>query len=563
MRAGSWEQRTIAHEFLLRLPYPIAEDLQPLQSWDGIPSQELADVLPKLGAEIVPLLLRLLHSANSQVRVGASWALGVVSDPASAVGLVAALSDPHPEVRLNAVHALCNLPHPEAVNPLTRLLLDADWRVRKAATTALIRIGVGAVPALRRMLQSEALADKRVAIGVLGHIGDLSVIDDLLPHVEHSSVDLRAVAVIALGQLRAEEAVPALTQCVNDDTRPSWSKHSIAELARQALESIGTEEAMWVMKTLFLRDEPKSKEVGKRRLQKDKSDSQVISTSSLAADEHEAPAVLDDSQSGLSDQASAVTPLPHQRDDELDTLLRQLSTLPWPERQLASKELIAYARRYHKRCPLDVLYRLQVGVYHEDAYVRWVIAEALGLIAHPEAARTLEVLLNDTDWTVRSTAVHALAEVGDPESLPLVLQLLKDRREDVRANVAEEVVRFNCPQAVPALIETLNDESLFVKQQVIRSLGRLGDARAVPALVELLQAPHTDVYQRALILEALGKIGSDEAVEAVGQLLSSTEKPNLKHGLTLGEIAAETLEQIGSPAALRLLAAWSKSRKYV
>jgi HEAT repeat protein len=556
LRTGTWEQRTIAHEFLLRLPYPIAEDLQPLQSWNGVPSRELEEVLPKLGAEIVPLLLRLLHSANSQVRVGASWALGIVLDSAAVVGLVASLRDAHPEVRLNAAHALSHLPHAEAVTPLMGLLLDMDWRVRKAATTALIRIGIDAVPALRRMLQSDALAEKRVAIGVLGHIGDVSVIDDLLPYLQHPSVDLRAVAVIALGQLRAAEAVSALVECIDDDAKPTWSKHSISELARQALKSIGTEKAMGGMQAWFHRNKSKSKEIGKKRLKQDKAESRAALM----------PPVTDKKETSTpapSDQMPTAAPLPHQGDDELDALLKQLNISQWPECQQAGTALVVYARRYHKRCPLDVLYRLQAGVYHEDAYVRWVTAEALGLIAQPEATRTLEVLLNDTDWMVRSTAVRALAEIGDADSLPLVLQLLKDSRDEVRATVAEEVARFNNPQAVPALIEALNDENSYVRQQAVRSLGRLGDARSVAALIELLRAPHVNAYQRALILEALGKIGSDEAVEPISQLLDSTEKPDLKLGLTLGEIAAETLEHIGSSAALRVLAAWSKRKRSV
>jgi HEAT repeat protein len=557
MRTGPWEQRIITHEFLLRLPYPVAEDLQPFQSWDGVPSDELAEALRALGEEVVPLLLRMLHSANTQVRIGAAWALGILSDPASSMGLIAALNDPHPEVRLNAAHALHQMPQAEAVNDLTRLLLDTDWRVRKAATAALIRIGVAAVPALRRLLQSDMVGDKRVAIGVLGHIGDTSVVDDLLPYVQHPSEGIRAVCVIALGQLRAAEAVSALAACADDEAKPSWSKQTIAELAQQALENIGTEEAMGVIESLFRRGESKSKKVVKDRLQKEKADARLALAEPSVMVESETHESLTTAQVSPMELTTPSAPLPHQNEDELDVLLQQLNASTWPERQRAASALMAYARRHHKRCPLDVLYRLQAGVYHDDPYIRWVTAEVLGLIAEPAATRSLLVLLNDKDWQIRSMAVHALAEIGDNDVLPQVLQLLKDTRAEVRATVAEDVTRFNNRLAVSALIDALNDENPFVSQQIIRSLGRIGDVKAAPALTDLLQS-QIDLDRQALILETLGKIGAVDAVPAIGQLLSSEEKLVSRNGLTLGEIAAEALEQIGSPAALRLLAARSK-----
>lgn len=562
MRSGSWDQRVIAHEFLLRLPYPIAEDLQPFQSWDGVPSDELADVLRTLGEEVVPLLLRMLHSPNTQVRTGAAWALGVLSDSASSMGLIAALSDSHPDVRLNAAQALCDMPQPEAVNDLTRLLLDSDWRVRKAATEALIRIGVAAVPALRRLLQSEMVGDKRVAIGVLGHIGDASVVDDLLPYVQHESSGLRAVSVMALGQLRSVEAIPALAACADDEDKPSWSKHTIAELAHQALESIGTEEAMGVIQSFFQRGDSKSKNRVIERLQKDKSESRVESAPQPAAVEDEAVALEIATPSSPLEPTPPVTPLPHEHQDELDDLLHRLNTAEWPDRPHVAAALTAYARRHHKRCPLDALYRLQAGVYHDDPYVRWITAEVLGLVAEPAATRSLLVLLNDKDWHIRSMAAHALAEIGDDEALPQVLQLLKDTRAEVRAKVAEDITRFNNRLAVSALIDALNDENPFVSQQIIRSLGRLGDPSAAPALITLLQSD-IDLDRKALILETLGKIGATDAVPVIGQFLSSVEKLVSRNGLTLGEIAAEALEQIGNPAALRLLAARSNRARPV
>lgn len=556
MRSGTWQQRQVTHAFLLRLPYSIAEDLQPFQSWDGVPNAELAQLLPTFGEEIIPLLLRMLHSANAQVRIGAAWALTVVIDPAASVGLVAALHDPHPEVRMHSANALGQLSSPEAIEDLTRLLLDTDWRVRKAATTALISMGVAAVPALRRLLQSASVSNKRVAIGVLGHIGDHSVIDDLLVYAQHASASVRAVSVMALGRMKAPEAVPVLAQLMDDNAKPSWSKLSISQLAQQALESIGTEEAMGLIQSLLRRSDTRSSEVVKKRIQNDQKSARELSTSAMDAAEQEQSLSLPPNHASEA-TPMPVVPLPHPSEDELDVLLLRLNTTDWPERQRAAAELIAFARRLHKRCPIDVLYRLQGGVYHDDPYIRWVTAEALGLIAAPAAVHSLMVLLHDQDWQIRSTAVHALAEIGDADSLLPVLGLLKDSRPEVRATVAEDIVRFKSRLAVPALVEALNDESAYVSQQVIRALGRLGDASAADALIALLESG-VDPDRQALILETLGKIGATTAIEAISRFMASQVKVISRNGLTLGEIATEALEQIGTPAALKLLAARSK-----
>lgn len=556
MRTGSWDQRCIAHEFLLRLPYPIAEDLKPFQSWDGVLNDELSALLPTLGEEILPLLLRMLHSANSQVRAGAAQALAIVVDPAASMGLVAALNDAHPDVRMHAANALRLLPQAEAVNDLVRLLLDPDGRVRKAATSALVQVGVAALPALRRMLQSERAGDKRVAIGVLGHIGDRSVVEDLLPYLEDETDSLRAMAVIALGQIRAAEAVPALAKRLEDEAKPSWSKLSIAELAQQALENIGTEEAMSIIQSLIRRNVDKSKEVVKKRLQDEKGGRAADSEPSSAL---AAPEAVTSTATDAAAKAWPTEPLPYQQEDELDKLLADLYSASWPELPRVAKALLAHVRPLHKRCPLDVLHRLQAGVYHDNPSVRWVTAEALALVAMPEAIQSLLVLLHDQDWQVRMMAVHALAEIRDSEALQPLLQCLKDSRAEVRAAVAEEVARFNNCEAVPSLIEALRDEDLFVSQQAIRSLGRLGDPAAVRPLVQLLQAD-IDLDRRVLILEALGKIGASEAVEAIGRWINSDVKVAARNGLTLGELAIEALEQIGTPAALKLLASEARRK---
>lgn len=555
MREGKWANREIAHDFLLRLAYPVAEDLAPIQRWDGEISDELKTYFAQTHEEALPLLLRLLHLPNAQVRKGAVWALGVINDPAAAVGLVAALRDDNAEVRLAASQSLRGMPHAGAVVPLVERLQDEDWRVRKAATEALTLLGHDAVPALRRLLASPHIAIKRIAMGVLGRLGDTSITDDILPYVNDDSPDLRAISVMALGQLKDTRAIESLASRLQDPVHPRWSKAPISGLAQQALESIGTEEAMLTLGSLLGRKgstQGKSGNKVKERIQKDKLKNPI--TPEPVVEEVVPPPLATVPTEATETQPVPVTvvPLPHQEDDEFDQILNGLHQPDWKLREHAAGKLIAYARKLHKRFNPSVVRRLEAGLYDDDSFIRENTVEALGHIADSSTTASLVNILSDSVWTIRMNAMRALVEIGDSSVVPHITPMLKDNRAEVREVAAEVLGTFGRREAVAALIEALDDSNSFVRSFAIRSLGKIGDEGAVPALLKSLD--HANEEQQALILTSLGKIGSPLAIQRIADFLSSSYPLHFKDGLTLGGVAATALEQIGGTAALKLLA---------
>jgi HEAT repeat protein len=565
MREGRWPLRELAHHFLLRLQYPVADDLKVIQQWDGTVQEDLATYFANIGEEAIPPLLHLLRSPLPQARAGAVWALHVLKDRAALPGLALALADEDARVRQAAAQALRDLPDAAVVKPLVVRLGDEDWRVRKAVTEAILTLGAAAVPPLRRLLKAPEPMLQRIAIGVLGRLGDQSVVPDLLPFADDENPDLRAISVIALGQLAHPDAVEVLRNRAEDTVIPRWGKLPIAQLARQALELIGTEDAMKSITELFGRrasTASKSSDVVKDRIKSDRARHPVPSAPfaeeivPLPAPAAEKPpedlAVL---QPPPLLEPPVLSPNLDDTVDELEAILRTLQIAHSRQRDRAAMRLIELARKNHRRYNPSMVRRLEAGLYDEDAYIRENTVEALGHLADPSLASALVAsTLHDASWTIRMATMRALAEMGDASVIPHILPLLKDDRAAVREVAAEVLGQFARPEALPGLQEALKDESPFVRYTAVRSIAHIGDAAAVPAVLALLESDDNELKLQAI--KALGIISTPsaeitaEVIKRLGEYVGNTYESPFYQGLTLGVVAERALEQIGTPAAL-------------
>lgn len=222
-------------------------------------------------------------------------------------------------------------------------------------------------------------------------------------------------------------------------------------------------------------------------------------------------------------------------------------------------------------------------------------ARRLGLMAEPNACRSLHALLKDPNVEVRIAAARALIGLGSgewlaalidtfdeetpfstlrladvvleagPAAVPALIAYVQKAEQprgaavaidilgDMRAHEAEPVIRqallrspsvevraaccralgrIESPDAVDALLAQLEDPAWVVRSQAVRALGQIGDPEPVPHIVPLLQADQPWlIYNAALALWRMGPAG-------LQALYDEMPMNNAQEGL-LGQIIIE------------------------
>jgi HEAT repeat protein len=138
LRDGDWQVREVAIDGLGQIGSPAVELLvKLLRDWDV--RKSVIAALGKIRDERVlePLLLQL---RNDEFKDDAVRALVELGEPAVS-RLIKALKDKDENVRKQAVLALGQIKHVEALDPLIDMLADSDWFTRLMAAAALEAIG--------------------------------------------------------------------------------------------------------------------------------------------------------------------------------------------------------------------------------------------------------------------------------------------------------------------------------------------------------------------------------------------------------------------------------------
>lgn len=553
MRQGTQVLRYAAASFALQALAPSSEHLETvLTNAQYRRSRQIAQQLHHAKDDALLVMMRWLSAQDAQQRAFAAWALGELADAAAVPLLLRALHDSTSEVRLAAIKALGCIGDAMTVDAIASCLLDTQLPVREAAAIALARMGASAVPPLLRMLQAPDNLKRRVAIGTLGQVGDVSLVDNIKPFLADANDDLRAIAVVALGDLRAEAEVDTLAYFLEDHAKPTWSKKTIAELAEQSLKKIDTKEA-------------------RMRLNQRKRSSAQTALERLKGKMDECPLVPDDSSEELpllnedaEDTQAAPLVFPTapikpeddsdmyraETDDRLLRVLQELSAGAWADRDNAVRALRAYAELWRGSQNIDHVRPLLPYLRSKNSYVRWAVVEALAWIRNRAVMSYLLPLLRDPQWTVRVAAVEALAQIGNSLCVSYLLECLDDQHAKVREMVVIALASFRGEDGVlDALLRALRDRSEMVILTAVEALGNLGDRRAVPALLPFTQ--HENVVLRWAAVEALGKLRDETAVPYLKALLEDKSVlPWEEDGtMTMAHWAAQNLRLIESVTA--------------
>lgn len=152
-------------------------------------------------------------------------------------------------------------------------------------------------------------------------------------------------------------------------------------------------------------------------------------------------------------------------------------------------------------------------------------------------------------------ALHELGKLDGDRVIDAMMHALSGDSQNVYENARDEIVRRG-NTAIPRLIEYLDDDNVFRRGNAALLLGQIGNPIVVPDLIFALHDPKPEV--RGSAARALGMIGDEGAVESLQQRLYDKGKSN-PYTLLLErvcDIAAKSLQQIGTPKAIQAVEEW-------
>ncbi|HEV3021491.1 MAG TPA: HEAT repeat domain-containing protein, partial [Pirellulales bacterium] len=412
---------------------------------------DAADSLGELGAKAkttVPALVKALQDKDAGVRGHAAHALGQIGDKRADVvnGLFALAADQDALVRRAALRALRNLrlPHEVLMPKMVKALKTASPADAAAALATMAEAGEEAVPFL-----SECLDDKEACYWACLALGDIGpAAKAAVPHLakleRHEEPQVRLQALVALGNIgpAAKSAVPAIVKALQGD-----KAEGVRYAAAFALGQIGA-------------GDKASRAALAKTMDGDDPFLQVVSAWALAR------VAKDDKQ--VQDKATTV---------------------------------------------------ILGGLTSEKVDVRRAAARALAEINPPPevVGPVLIKAIQDNDQAVIDNAVDALASLG-PTIVP---RLAKNglKNKDLQLYAVRVLAKIGpaAKEAAPDLAEALNEAEGEFRREVQFVLGTFGadSAPAVPELIKSLAGDDEQVRNSAIY--ALGKIGP-AAKEAQAEL---------------------------------------------
>ena len=396
-------------------------------------------------------LIGILEDTNEMksIRAGAAASLAGLKDERAAASLLNALNDGNAEVRLRAAAALGNLKDRKAVAKLSEIVenpLEPD-DVRAVATAA------------------------------LGNIADKTAESVLIRALDIRVGNIAKNAIIALGKLESETAIPKLIAILEDKRIPlDASTNALANASARtkaaiALGEIGGSRA--------------AEAIGKRLI-----------------DDTEHIVALEDAVNRKTIGA--------------DDLKRNWS---WEAFVNAAKKLDLPAFVAPKMAA-------RTADEWENHQVRNAAMVALGRCKAAGAAMDtshLKQRLADLDVEIRKATALAIGQAGIRELIPELVQIMKGETEtdkDARRAATQGLGELADITTTDALIEVMNNDEnhVEIRRDASRALGKIGTDKAVNALVEKLRALHEAQITRGFRLDAIKALGEAQNANAVALL---------------------------------------------
>lgn len=350
-----------------------------------------------------------------------------------------------------------------------------------------------------------------------------------------SSVAVREVSAMVLGNLGAQTAMPALTNALILD-----QAQNVREAAARALEEIGDATALPALSSALRTDGDNSVRAA------------AISAFATVGGTNVVPELLAAGQreTNWEVRVSFARTLA----DFQDTRAVPVFAAWLKEQPVVNSQPVSGYHSYEIRGVIEALGQFNGEPVFELLIERWQIepvaeirasiCEVFGLLGDPRATPLLREALGKED-EVRAAAAEALGLLGDTNSVPALTALLDDPKFEVRKNAVAALGRLRGAAAVPTLLQALErDSNDELRAGICRALGQIGAPTALDIMLKMLPQM---TGQREQVLWAIGHLGQSNAVPALGTALRGRER---EERFT----AAYALAEIGGGAAASAIA---------
>ncbi len=471
-------------------------------------------VLPKLGASLIPLLHQRLQHEIWFVRVAAIQTLAKMDDTASLRILFQALEDKDRDVRRAAVAALGQMGNLQAVDPLLDALENGMRDVREAAATALGELkDLQAVEALQTALIEDEAAEVRTAAArSLACLGDVRAVSDLLDTLaEDEEEAVREACALALGSLGEPAALDGLFQALEDES---------VKVGIAAIEALGRIADPAALDPLL-----ETLEFGTRDLR-------AVTAQALGRLSEPAaiPALIEAlKDEGLAVRVAAASALGHLAAAEAAEPLAEL--LSQDERQLGQAAALALVQLGESAQPMlyEKLKLLPAPVFPP---LLAALAESPEKYPLPELLKKIQTLSEE----LQIQALPYLSAWPSAEVSPFLLDFLRRSEQSELRQVLFDVLSAN--RALEGTSELLQDWDQDIKGMAVRALGKMGQA-GLEILRKAFDTP--DEALRYAILQVFSQV---QDIETLGFLHKAL---TLSH-LGLAQAAVQALYAMGEAA---------------
>lgn len=369
------------------------------------------------------VILALTTDTDSGVRERAAQLLAAAKNSRSIPPLVSALRDESEGVRRAASEALVRIGMP-AVESLIAALQGPNSTARAGAVGVLGKIGAPAVPPLVPLLGSPAQGARGAATEALGKIGE-AAFDSLVEALADAKPEVRASAVEALGLARIERAINPLTGALADPDPQTRAKatESLVRIGKNGCAAIGARRDEWVVSGLIaalgndasrLDPDMCARETLTRivqtaqQLKDERLLAEVVTASRRLPRAWQAQALRLRAMEGISDPV-LIEGWARETDPELAAIAVWRVTNPSLLAELVTKANQPAIAEAAIRRITDQTVLVRVALAGLDKNLRRAAVEGL-----TDQTALAKVAVSDPETTVRSAAIHRLT---DPELL--------------------------------------------------------------------------------------------------------------------------------------------------